>query len=262
MTTKKLMDRGKDCVLLLLWVGLVSAAACMAVERKAAATQPVGSGATTRPVDARPVSHPAGDANGMAELVLDLPRPAYKETPKDLNTPNLPPPDQRGKRPKFLVPAGCKNVAAGKGVTSSVKETVSGELKCITDGDKEATEGSYVVLGEGTQWVQIDLEEAYRIYAIVIWHYHGVPKVYHDVVVQTSDDQDFIEKVTALFNADYDNSSGLGVGKDRDYIEGFEGKIIDGKGTKGRYVRLYSKGSTTDGLNHYTEVEVYALPGK
>ena len=31
---------------------------------------------------------------------------------------------------------------------------------------------------------------------------------------------------------------------------------------KGRYVRCYSKGSTADDQNHYTEVEVYGVPAK
>jgi hypothetical protein len=33
--------------------------------------------------------------------------------------------------------------------------------------------------------------------------------------------------------------------------------LIDAKGVKGRYVRLYSKGNTTNKLNHYIEVEVF-----
>ena len=39
-----------------------------------------------------------------------------------------------------------------------------------------------------------------------------------------------------------------------------EGKLIDAKGVKGRYVRLYSKGNTTNKLNHYIEVEVFGKP--
>jgi hypothetical protein len=205
---------------------------------------------------------PAGDANGVVDLneVLKLPAAAFKETPKDLRTPNLEPP-RKGARPKFLLPAVCKNLAAGKPVTSSDKEPIIGELKCITDGSKEATEGSYVELAPGTQWVQIDLGEECKISAMVIWHYHGAARVYHDVVVQVSGDADFIEK-TCVFNADHDNTSGLGVGKDKDYVETYEGKLIDAQGVKGRYVRLYSKGNTSDDQNHYTEVEVYGVPAK
>ena len=33
--------------------------------------------------------------------------------------------------------------------------------------------------------------------------------------------------------------------------------VLDAKGKKGRYVRLYSNGNTSDELNHYCEVEVF-----
>ena len=43
-------------------------------------------------------------------------------------------------------------------------------------------------------------------------------------------------------------------------IEVAEGKLFDPNGAKGRFVRLSSKGNTTNDLNHYVEVEVYGLP--
>ena len=66
--------------------------------------------------------------------------------------------------------------------------------------------------------------------------------------------------VTTVFNNDHDNSSKLGLCKDKEYIEVAEGKLFDPKGAKGRFVRFYSKGNTTNDLNHYVEVEVYGLP--
>ena len=66
--------------------------------------------------------------------------------------------------------------------------------------------------------------------------------------------------VTTVFNNDHDNSSKLGAGKDKEYIEVAEGKLFDPKGAKGRYVRLYSNGNTTNDLTHYVEVEVYGSP--
>jgi hypothetical protein len=53
---------------------------------------------------------------------------------------------------------------------------------------------------------------------------------------------------------------GLGAGTSREYFETNEGKLIEGKGTQARYVRLYSRGSTESRLNEYTEVEVYGRP--
>ncbi|MGY8689571.1 MAG: hypothetical protein ACKVHP_17785 [Verrucomicrobiales bacterium] len=60
-----------------------------------------------------------------------------------------------------------------------------------------------------------------------------------------------------VYNADHDNSSGLGKGTDKAYVETNKGRVIDGKGTKGRYVRLYSNGNTSNEMNHYIELEVY-----
>jgi len=82
------------------------------------------------------------------------------------------------------------------------------------------------------------------------------------VVAQVADDPDFITNVRTLFNNDIDNSAGLGVGKDMHYTETNEGKLIDAKSIKARYVRLYSNGSTANDLNHYIEVEVFAKPAK
>jgi len=81
-----------------------------------------------------------------------------------------------------------------------------------------------------------------------------------DVVVQVADDADFISQVRTLFNNDRDNSSGLGVGADRPYVETAEGKLIDAKGTVARYVRLYSRGNNANDQNHYLEVEVFGRP--
>jgi hypothetical protein len=198
----------------------------------------------------------------LVPLELKLPKPAFKGTPKHVPPgTNLEKP-RKGPRPPLMVPNGLRNVALGKKVTSSDTEPIIGEIKLVTDGDKEANEGSYVELGPGLQWVQIDLKEKYKIYAILVWHYHANAQVYHDVVVQVADDADFITNVRTVFNNDHDNSSGLGLGDAKEYWDTYEGKLIDAKGVEARYVRLYSKGSTADDQNHYTEVEVYALPAK
>ena len=111
------------------------------------------------------------------------------------------------------------------------------------------------------QYVQIDLERQCQIYAIVVWHYHAQGRAYHDVIVRSSDDPDFIENVKTHYNSDQDNSSGLGVGKDMEYVETNEGRLIRVRGSaRGRYVRLYSKGNTSNDLNHYVEVDVFGKP--
>jgi len=198
-------------------------------------------------------------AEDQVALKTDLPKPLFVGTPVPIKVPNLEP-ARTGKRPDFMVPAGTVNLAKGKKVTASDSDPVMGTLDLITDGDKEGDEGSWVELGPGKQWVQIDLEKDANIYAVMVWHFHSQARVYFDVVVQVSDDPKFEKDVTTIFNADANNELGLGAGKDLAYIETYEGKLIDAKGVKGRYVRLYSKGNTTNKLNHYIEVEVFGKP--
>ena len=57
-----------------------------------------------------------------------------------------------------------------------------------------------------------------------------------------------------------DNSSGRGIGKDREFFETQEGKLIDAKGVKARYLRSYTKGSSLSAFNVHQEIEVYGLP--
>jgi hypothetical protein len=176
-----------------------------------------------------------------------------------INVPNLEPP-LKGKRPDFMVPVGTTNLAFGKPVTSSSSDPVMGTLDLITDGDKAGDEGSYVELDPGKQWVQIDLQKEADIYAVMMWHFHSQKRVYFDVVVQISNDPKFEKGVTTIYNNDANNELGLGAGKDRPYIETYQGKLIDAGDVKGRYVRLYSKGNTTNKFNHYIEVEVFGKP--
>ncbi len=200
-------------------------------------------------------------AQDLKPINLKLPKAVFTGTPQNLNVDHLEKP--LGKpRPPFLAPAGTENVALGKPVTSSDDEPIIGEIEMITDGDKEAAEGSYVELGPFLQHVTIDLEKVCNIYAVVLWHYHKQARVYFDVIVQVSNDPDFIEGVTTLFNNDIDNSAGLGTGKDMHYVETAEGKLIDAKGVQGRYVRLYSNRNSNNDLNHYIEVAVYGKPVK
>ena len=194
---------------------------------------------------------------GRAPLKLKLPKPQFVGTPKNVKTANLEAPRKIGKRPPFLAPRGVTNVALGKTVTSSDDEPIIGELGQVTDGNKEAEEGSFVEMAPGKQWVQIDLGKSYGIYAIVVWHFHRQPRIYRDVVVQVSDDSTFRKGVVTVYNNDHDNSLGLGKGRYKEYFETYEGRLMDAKGVIGRYVRLYSNGSTGGDMNHCIEVEVH-----
>ncbi len=200
----------------------------------------------------------AAIAQEMVPIELELPQPMFVGTPQNFRVPNLEKPLGRP-RPPFLAPAGTTNVALGKPVSSSDELPIIGELEQITDDDKEAADGSYVELGPFRQHVTVDLEATHTLYAIVVWHYHKQARVYRDVVVQASNDPDFVTGVTTLYNNDDDNSSGWGVGTDLHYVETSEGRLIDARGVEARYVRFYSNGSTSNDLNHYIEVAVYGV---
>ena len=184
---------------------------------------------------------------GKEELKLKLPKPMFIGTPTNLRSPNLE--KVTGKsRPPFFVPKGTVLLSAKKKVTSSDMQPVIGELDMINDGEKAGGDGYFVELGPTPQWAQIDLGASHALYAILAWHYHSQARVYRDVIVQVSDDPTFKAGVTTVYNNDHDNSAKLGIGKDKEYIEVAEGRLFDPKGAKGRYVRLYSNGNTTNDL--------------
>lgn len=195
-------------------------------------------------------------------LPLKLPMPSFKGTPADLPKGDYIEPYSDKPRPAFLAPAGVQNVALNKKVTSSDKSPISGTLSQVTDGNKEALDDAVIELHRSVQWVQIDLEKAAEIHAIVIWHDFRYVQAFRSVVVQVADDPDFTTNVRTLFNNDYENNAGLGIGTDKQYFENNQGKLIDAKGVKARYLRFYSRGSNASGLNCYTEIEVWALPAK
>jgi hypothetical protein len=193
----------------------------------------------------------------LEPLKLTLPAPAFKGTPKNVAVgPFTEPPSDKPRAP-FMVPPGLKNLAIGAKLACSDKNATREQLTKLTDGDKDAADSSVLLLRKGTQYIQLDFGKTSELFAIVLWHSHTAAKVYHDVVVQSADDSDFTQNVRTLFNNDHDNTAGLGVGNDREYFESYEGKLIDAKGAKGRFIRCYSHGSTESPLNEYTEIEAY-----
>ena len=188
-------------------------------------------------------------------LKLEVPRSQLTGTPVPIKIENLEP---KAPNPEPDVPEDVKNIAKGKKVTSSDDFPLIGELECVTDGDKEAAEGSYVEIQNGFQWIQIDLEKVSEIFAVAVWHYHSRERAYKDVIVQVSDDPAFIKDVKTIFNNDHDNSAKKGAGQNKAYIETNLGKLmVVNPPVKGRYIRLYSNGNTSNDMNHYIEVEVF-----
>ena len=203
---------------------------------------------------------PLAQAADTIPLTTTIPPEKIEGTPIEIKVPNLKP--AASKAPQIQVPAGTSLLSKGKPVTASDDFPIIGDLPYITDGEKEAGEGYFLELANGLQWVQIDLEQEASIQALWVWHYHSQRRAYHDIVIQISNDPAFATGVTTVFNNDFDNSSSLGTGSDAPYIETQYGLLVPVAGVKGRYVRLYSQGNTSNDMNHYIEVEVFGTPAK
>lgn len=196
-------------------------------------------------------------ADGV-EIPFELPEPYFGGTPLDYFGPNLEKPNYKPREP-FVAPEGTTNVALGKTVSASA-EPDFGNLELIVDGDKDYRKKSLVGLPAGHQWVQVDLGAVHEIYGILMWHFHEGDRVYFDVAIQASDNADGSD-ATFIFNNDHDNSAGIGVGEDKEYIESYKGKLFRlEEPAKGRYIRFYTKGNTSDDMNHYVETEIYGKP--
>jgi len=201
----------------------------------------------------------AVEAQDKVEVKIKYPKEQFTGTPKEVKGALFLEPKRDGKPyDPIMVPAGCdKNIALNCKVTSSDPDPIIGELSYITDGDAEHDAATYVELGPGLQWVQIDLGKESEVYGACVWHYHGEVRVYRAVVCQVSNDPDFIDGIVTVFSNDQDNSAKLGAGKDKQYIETNKGRQFPINAVKGRYVRFYSRGNTSNEMNHYTEIEVY-----
>lgn len=204
----------------------------------------------------------------LVPLQVAYPEPAFLGvTGLPQNTTALPPP--KTLRPSMLVPEGTVNLAAGRAVTSNDEFPVVGEVRMITDGDKAGAAGRYVELGDPIErkavWVQVDLGGVCEIEAILLWHFHGEPRIFRDVIVQLADDAAFTKNVRTLYNNDGDNSAGLGAGADREYVETFQGLQVEAGSARARVVRVYTNGSvylsgTEDPMSQFTELEVHGGP--
>ena len=197
-------------------------------------------------------------AAGGVPIPIELPQPSFGGTPLDYQSEHLEPPSFRMRKP-FLAPKGTKNAALKKTVTTSEKP-LSGKLSQIVDGKKQYDQTFLVELPNGPQRIQIDLGAPHHVHAIIVWHYHASDRVYFDFVVTTAMDEEFSREVKTHYNNDHDNSSGLGAGKDKEYVESFQGRLVDAKGARARYVRLHTNGNTSNDFNHYIEVEVWGKP--
>lgn len=191
-------------------------------------------------------------------LVIHLPPPVYSGTPHDLFSPNLEP-TRLGPLPAIMVPKDAVNLAKDALITSDVVPEI-GTLDQIVDEKNEAKPEFVVEFPEGPHYIELDLGRVCALYALAFWHFHAEPRIYFDIVVEGSNDPDFFGDTIALFNNDHDNSLGHGVGKDFEYVESSFGRVVQLTGQEARYVRLYSRGSTSGDKNHYVEVMLFGIP--
>jgi hypothetical protein len=203
----------------------------------------------------------AAHAADVADFKIPLPKPFYGATPTGYMSPALEFTKPVDPDP-IKAPAGTENVALNKPVTSS-SAVGFGELAFVTDGAKSHEEKFVVEVGPGKNWIQIDLEKPCTVFGLGLWHYYGIERVYLDQIIQISDDPEFKTGVTTVFNNDHDNSSEMGKGADKEYIETYRGRVVRvPEGATGRYVRLHCRGNAESDLTHYIEVEVYGVPAK
>lgn len=203
--------------------------------------------------------HQFSKRRDLIPLKIRYPKAQFIDFTHHWDIPNLSDPF-KSKIPTILIPPNTENVALGQPVSASDERLSIGDLSMLTDGDKEGSDGHYLELNSGTQWIQVDLGAPYEIFAVALWHYHKQPRVYFDVVVQASNDKNFDKGVVTLFNNDNDDSSFLGYGKDKNYVETYKGKLINAHRVHARYIRCYSNGNNQNNLNHYVELEVFAIP--
>src|SRR5436305_567897 len=89
---------------------------------------------------ARAADAPADKSAGSDQvpLVIKLPSPAFKGTPKDVQLSSYVEPLSDKPRPNMMVPGGLKNIAMNKEtkITCSDKNATADNLAKLADGDK------------------------------------------------------------------------------------------------------------------------------
>jgi hypothetical protein len=160
---------------------------------------------------------------------------------------------------RFLTPLVSTSASVASRIVPSSSAPATpygtGTLAAVTDGDRSG--GVYVDLGTGPAWLTLDLGQTYSVNRVNLWHYFFDSRTYTAVIVQISPTADFSSGVRTVFNNDSGNTVGQGAGTDAPYSETAAGKSISFTPVNGRYVRLWSNGSSANASNHYVEVEVY-----
>ena len=169
-----------------------------------------------------------------------------------------------------LAEVAPKNLAREEGVVVTAKKTegetpngfVNGDRNegMAVDGIKDNCDANHLGFGQDnnrySSYAQVDLGKMCDITSINLYRYWNGNRTYDATVIAVSETADFAEKVI-LYNSDKVNVHKLGTGTEELYQETNKGKIIDGKNTRARYVRVYMYGVKNGGTtNHIVELEV------
>ena len=117
------------------------------------------------------MSYPVRPALRSAPIDIKVPKATFQGTKENIRVANLRKLPTTP-RPPFLAPVGTKNVALGKVVFAGDESPIISELEMITDGDKEAADGSYVELGPFLQHVSPS-SSVVRLFCIY-WPIRGI----------------------------------------------------------------------------------------
>lgn len=140
-----------------------------------------------------------------------------------------------------------ENFALEKPVTGS-GGVGQGAYELLTDGNT----ASDPYIG-GPTWVQVDLEEVYKIDTIKLWHYYADGRTYHNNKVALSLKGDFLGEEIVVFDTDEN---------DKEYPETAAGKTITFEPVKAKYIRAWIGGNTVNQWSHWVELQAFFIHPK
>ena len=181
------------------------------------------------------------------------------------------------------------NVAKGGDVTLSAQKGEDGRPKSRFT-DEDTNKANYVEMGDGPNWVQVDMGGVHKVEELQLWRYWGEPdgRSYKDTVILLSPDKSFDpQKTLVVWNSSKGQINWPGdirvpEGNDKNYVESQNGQKFSVCGAnvqwldpscqtpkpqdgtdkdyfEAQYVRIYQNGRADDTAthNHLTELKVF-----
>lgn len=146
-----------------------------------------------------------------------------------------------------------KNLSAGKLWTW---DNGAQGTQVLSDGIVSSDWPNFADIGGGAKAITVDLGQNYMVDGLRIWRYYADPRQYKSVVYQVADNPSFTNAKT-VFNNDTANSAGQGAGADFEFSEKSYGHGVYFAPVEGRYVRLWTNGSSANTSNHYVEAQIF-----